>query len=98
MSRYDTADTIQDKFGKNIIGTNIIRVESSEDDIYIRITSPQRIDLLAYEFYGDVQQWHIIAAANLLGNGTLWIPSDTVIRIPKSNNINGYIQQINTSR
>ena len=98
MSRYNNSTTIKDKFGKNIISTNIIRIEGSGDDIYIRITSPHRIDLLAYEFYGDVENWYIIAAANGLGKGSLWIPSDTVVRIPIGNNINSYITKINNER
>jgi len=98
MARYDTAAVIKDKFGKNIISTNIITINSSDNDIYIRITSPQRIDILAYEMYGDVNEWHIIAAANGLGKGSLWIPSDSIIRIPKSNNLNSFIRTINTTR
>lgn len=97
-SRYDTAGIIKDKFGKSIISTNIISVDKSNDDIYIRITSPQRIDILAYEMYGDVNEWHKIAAANGLGKGSLWIPSDSIIRIPKSNNINSFIRTKNTTR
>lgn len=98
MSRYDNSSKIKNKFGKTILSTNIIRTDLSTDDIYIQITSPQRIDLLAYDFYGDVENWYVIAAANGLGRGSLWIPSDTVIRIPSINNVNSYIQQINLDR
>ena len=98
MARYDTANVIKNKFGKNIISTNIISVNFSDNDIYIRITSPQRIDLLAYELYGDVNEWHKIAVANGLGKGSLWIPSNSIIRIPKSNNINSFIRTKNTTR
>ena len=98
MSRYDNSQKIKNKFGKNILSTNITRINLSADDIYIRITSPQRIDILAYEFYGDVEKWYIIAAANNLGRGSLWIPSDAVIRIPQGNDIDSYIRKINIER
>ena len=33
-------------------------------NIFIKITSPERLDLLAYRFYGDASKWWIIASAN----------------------------------
>jgi hypothetical protein len=52
------------------------------DDTFYTILGPDRIDLLAYRFYGDPILWWIIAAANSME----LIPSDftagAVIRIP----------------
>ncbi len=54
------------------------------DDIFYTITGSDRIDLLAFKFYGDPILWWIIAAANSMES----IPTDfnvgAVIRIPST--------------
>ena len=48
MSRYTTTQQIKDKSGKRKAETTILPVVPiSEDDIYIQVTSPERLDLLA---------------------------------------------------
>ena len=37
----------------------------SIDDIYVKTTSGDRLDLLANQFYGDVGLWWIISLANI---------------------------------
>ena len=37
----------------------------SIDDIYVKTTSGDRLDLLANQFYGDVRLWWIISSANM---------------------------------
>lgn len=98
MPRYDSIDTIKNKFGKNIISTNIIKIPTSTTDSFIEITSPERLDKLSYDFYGTVENWYIIANANQLGRGTLWIPPGTILRIPSISNASEYIRNINKTR
>ena len=65
MSRYTTTRQIKDESGKRKAETTILPVAPlSEDDIYIQVTSPERLDLLADTFYNDVDLWWIIATAN----------------------------------
>jgi phage tail protein X len=52
------------------------------NDLYIRTNSEDRLDMLAYKYYGDVHDWWIIAEANGLGKGTLRLPSGVQLRIP----------------
>lgn len=58
------------------------KVAKSAEDTYIRSVVGDRLDVLAYEYYGDALKWKIIANANQLGKGTLAIPAGTQIRIP----------------
>jgi len=52
------------------------------DDTYIMAQEGDRLDNIAKEFYGDELFWHVIAKANGIGNGSLFIPPGMVIRIP----------------
>ena len=53
----------------------------SIDYLYITTTSGDRLDSLAYRFYGDVTLWWVIAKANGF-KGKVFVPQDTEIRIP----------------
>lgn len=98
MGRYDTTTAIRNKFGKQIAKTTIIDIPIDTTDIYIRTTSIERLDLLAQTFYGDVSDWYKIANANGLGKGSLWAPSNTILRIPKTSKLNDYITKLNNER
>lgn len=99
MSRYLTTKQIKDNNGKRKASTTIFPVVPfSQKDIFIKITSPERLDLLAYRFYGDASKWWIIASANALGKGTLFVPENTTIRIPVDERIDDSIEQLNNSR
>ena len=98
MPRYESNSTIKNKFGKNILPTNIIKIPKSINDQFIEITSAERLDTLAYEFYGSVEDWYIIANANSLGRGTMWVAPGTVLRIPAITNAAEYVRNINKTR
>jgi len=63
-----------------------------------KTTSIERLDLLAYKFYGDSALWYVIASANSLGKGSLIVPINSLLRIPDMTNIQTQIQTVNTSR
>tara|TARA_Y100000385_G_C12778925_1_gene502632 strand:+ start:297 stop:596 length:300 start_codon:yes stop_codon:yes gene_type:complete len=99
MSRYARSLVIKDENGKRRANTVIIPTPiPSASDIYIEITSPERLDLLAYQFYGDASLWWIIANANGLGKGSFFTPEGVTIRIPNSDNIQNQIQKRNDDR
>ena len=50
-------------------------------DIYIQSKETDRIDLLAFKYYNDVNLWWIIAHANKI-KGTMFLPPETQIWIP----------------
>lgn len=99
MNRYQTTNIISDASGKRIFETTIFSAPDPSDlDIYIKTTSVERLDLLAYEFYDDVALWWLIAAANGLGKGTLYVPTNTQLRIPDKNKITDFISTLNSTR
>jgi nucleoid-associated protein YgaU len=51
-------------------------------DIYLITKKTDRLDLLAFSYYGDVRYWVIIAKANKLHNATLRVPVGMRLRIP----------------
>jgi hypothetical protein len=99
MSRYNLTNQIKDANGVRKSASWIFPVPpASINDTYITTTTPDRLDKLANDFYGDSQLWWIIASANGLGKGTLIVPANTTIRIPENSGIDDFIQQINTQR
>lgn len=67
-------------------------IPRSIDDIYVITTPGDRLDLLAYNYYGDVSYWWIIAEANGIGKGSFTIPPGLQLRIPK--NINAILTNL----
>jgi len=98
--RYNTTSNIQTASEKYRKATTIYPTMpiNPSQDIYIRTTTIERLDKLAYTFYGDASLWWIIATANSLGKGTLIIPSNTRVRIPSSQNAKDILIDINLNR
>jgi len=96
MSRYNSTPEIQDVNGKRRMASTIVpSFPSSTFDVYIRTTSVERLDNLAYRFYQDSTLWWIIAAANGLGKGSLMVPSNTPLRIPSKSNYQQILNSYN---
>lgn len=99
MSRYGITKQLQTQTGQRRLETTILQnVPVTNQDVFIQITSPERLDQLSYKFYGNAEDWWIIATANGLGKGTIWTPKNIVIRIPRYGAITDYIQQKNIER
>lgn len=99
MSRYGTTFNLKDDKGISRKSTTILpSIPTTPDDVFIITTSPERLDKLAYTFYGDTTLWWVIAAANGLGHGTYIIPENTNIRIPSQENIVDILIQTNDNR
>ncbi len=99
MSRYATTKQIKGSDRKRKAETTIISATPPTDlDTYIEITSPERLDQLANQFYGDASKWWIIATANALGKGTLFTPEDIILRIPPAADIQKFIDSENKQR
>lgn len=99
MSRYRNADKIRSVNGKRQIETWIIRTPpANSTDLYIQITSADRLDILADRLYGDQSLWYIIAQANGLGKGSYRVPEGKILRIPNQSGLQDYINNINQTR
>lgn len=83
ISRYENTPTKKEKNGKTVYQSKIYaKIPLSDGDIYVATETGDRLDSLAYEYYGDSTLWWIIAAANKLHNGKFALPDGTVLRIP----------------
>jgi phage tail protein X len=100
MNRYLTTPVTKNELtGRRRLETTLFPVlPVAANDIRIRTTSIERLDKLAYKFYGDATAWPIIAAANGIGKGTLVVKPDTSLRIPVISDIQSYITNINNTR
>lgn len=56
--------------------------EQKSSDVYIITNIGHRLDLLAYQYYGDVRFWTVIARANKLHTATIRPPLGIRLRIP----------------
>ena len=82
MSRYQNT-RIERKKNKSYYKTTIFdKVPKQDSDIYVITQFGDRLDLLAYQFYGDSSLWWYIARANDLN--TLIVPENIQLRIPGS--------------
>jgi len=99
MSRYATARVLRDDNGQRRLSSIIMPTpQRNQDDVFIQITSPDRLDKLAQLFYKDANLWYVIAAANGLGKGSWMVPAEIILRIPNINNIQNIINNANIER
>ena len=54
----------------------------SNEDNYVITVLGDRLDLLAFDFYGDTSFWWIIASANSLSGDSLYTEPGIQLRIP----------------
>jgi hypothetical protein len=54
----------------------------TENDSYVITVLGDRLDLLAFDFYGDSSYWWVIASANSLSGDSLYLEPGSQIRIP----------------
>lgn len=68
---------------KLVYQTNIFpKIDRHETDIYIHVRDGDRLDNLAFHYYRDVTLWWVIAQANHIGKGTMFVKAAQQIRIP----------------
>lgn len=83
-SRYLTIPTRKIDDGKTIYGpTYYPEIGLNEDDTYIITSYNDRLDLIAYDFWGDESLWWAVAMANDLPCDSFFPPIGVQLRIPK---------------
>ena len=81
--RYDNIPFKITSDGKRVTRSVIYPpIPRRESDIYVRTTAGDRVELVAYQFYGNVNLWWVIAEANAVGKGNFALPVGTLLRIP----------------
>ena len=82
-NRYQYTKIIRNDKGKRYYTNNIYpEVPVSDNDIYIITSITDRLDIIAYNFYGDSTLYWIISTANNLPGDTLIPDPGTQLRIP----------------
>jgi hypothetical protein len=92
--RYQNIEVIKyQATGSEYYVNNIYpEIPPTNDDNYIITVLGDRLDLLAFDFYGDSTFWWVIASANALPGDSLVVEPGTQLRIPVdlANAINNY--------
>jgi nucleoid-associated protein YgaU len=86
ISKYENPIQIKTTLsGKNYYST-LIPSTIPEDVFQFSVISRNgdRFDTLAYRYYNDASKWWIIAKANNLVNGSIFIPPGTKLIIPSA--------------
>lgn len=85
MSRYEIQKINLDSVNKRRFYQPLldVTIEKSIDDIYIIASFGERLDSLAWKYYGNVNYWWIIAAANPeLRKDSFYLEPGAQVRIP----------------
>ena len=82
-SRYNHTKVKIRKDGKRVLKPTIYpKIPIRDSDIFIYPKFGDRLDNLAFKYYGDVSLWWIIANANDLSSAHIGLEVDNQIRIP----------------
>ncbi len=82
-TRYAHTKIKKDKDGRRVLKPTIYpRVPIRDSDIFIYPKYGDRLDTLAFKYYGDTSLWWIIAKANGIDKGTIGLDPTKQIRIP----------------
>lgn len=92
MYRYENILETKDNTGERYYRNNIYPdIPASQTDLYVITVLGDRLDLLAFNFYGDESLWWVIASANSLPGDSLYLEPGAQIRIPS--NVPGVINE-----
>ncbi len=90
--RYQNTPIERDSNGKRFFPTNLYnQVDPQADDIYLITDKGDRLDNLAYEYYGDPSLWWVLSSANDIPRDSIFIPVGSQIRVPA--NITSYLEK-----
>jgi phage tail protein X len=89
MERYKNIQVLKDNSGRKFLSTTVFPIiEPTINDIYITGQVGDRLDNLAFKYYGNSTYWWVIARANNIGYGDFVVPLGRQIRIPNPDSIN----------
>jgi len=83
MVKYQELKIRKSRLGKTVYATRLL----SDKPVRILTTytaiAYERLDNVAYKFYGDPKYWYVIARANNLSNGVFHAPPGITLIIPE---------------
>jgi hypothetical protein len=86
MNRYEhTIKKIDKKLKQKVLKPTVYpKIPLRDDDIYIYPKDMERSEHIAFRFYGDQSLWWIIAQANNIFDGSIYLNSNKQIRVPQN--------------
>ena len=83
MGRYDNTSITVNRKGERVrIPTLYPEIPLSDSDQFVFPKDGDRLDNIAFKYYGDASLWWIIAKANELGKGRTILNPNFQIRVP----------------
>lgn len=85
MNRYENTPILKTEYTDRPYykGKFYPNIPLSESDVYVITTVGDRLDSLAYQYYGDATLWWVISTANNnITKGALYPVPGTQLRIP----------------
>lgn len=83
--RYSNVEILKDESGKRYLrGVKYPRIQPNDNDIYILSAYGDSIDVISYDYYGNVDDYWIILVANGLPGDSRYIEPGTQLRIPSN--------------
>jgi phage tail protein X len=84
-SRYQNNEQKTTNDGRRVYKSKLYpAIPLRDDDIYVASETGDRLDTLAYQYYGDSSLWWIIATANNIHNAPFGLADGTILRIPQN--------------
>jgi len=84
-NRYKNNNILYTQSNKRYLSTtNTYSIKPEIDDVYVISKRGDRLDLLANQYYNDVTLWTLIARANHLSGGSIFIEPGIRLRIPNN--------------
>lgn len=75
------------------------QVTPRSSDIYVVTVRGDRLDNLAFEYYGDASLWWVISMSNNISSDSIFITPGTQIRVPTDiSGVMDQFQRTNTKR
>ena len=83
MGRYDDIPLRMNRKGqRTLVSTVYPKISLSDQDKFTYPIDGERLDNVAFRYYGDASLWWVIAQANNLGKGRTILNPNFQIRIP----------------
>ena len=67
------------------------KIPLRDDDIYIFSRESDKLEHISYRFYGTPEYWWVIAKANNISNGSIFLEPGKQLRIPNITSISGIL-------
>ena len=88
MSRYDHTVVKRRPDGKRVLKPTMYpKIPLRDDDIYIFSKESDKLEHISYRFYNTPEYWWVIAKANNISNGSIYLKPGRQLRIPDLNSI-----------